>query len=103
MEELPMPTSDAIQLLRRHDPAGLLEPVPRELREKLRDDLLGSAAQVTPARSTRVRSRKPLQLVAAVALALVVGVGVAWASGALSPLAVFEDSVQQRGAAPGSL
>jgi hypothetical protein len=98
-----MPTSDAIQLLRRHDPARLLEPAPRELREKLRDDLLGSAAQVTPARSTRVRSRKPLQLVAAVALALVVGVGVAWASGALSPRAVFEDSVQQRGAAPGSL
>jgi hypothetical protein len=42
-------------------------------------------------------------LVAAVAVALVFGVGIAWAAGALSPLAVFQGSIQQRGASPGSL
>jgi hypothetical protein len=98
-----MSSSDAIQLLGRQDPAQLLEPLPRELREKLRDEVLASAARVVPTRSSRVRRRTALQLVAAGVLALILGVGVAWASGVLSPLAVFQDNVQQQGAAHGSL
>jgi hypothetical protein len=98
-----MPTSDALQLLRRHDPARLLAPVPRELREQLRDEILAHPVQGDPSRASRARRRRASQLVAAVLLALAVGVGVAWASGALSPIAVFQDNVQQDGAAPGSL
>jgi hypothetical protein len=97
-----MPADDAIHLLRRHDPARRLEPVPREIREKLRDEVLVSAMRAVQTPSSRARRTKSLQLVAAAVAALVVGVGVAWASGVLSPLAIFQNSIQQQGAAPGS-
>jgi hypothetical protein len=98
-----MPTNDAIQLLRRHDPARVLEPVPRDLREKLCAEVLASDAGVASTRSLRGRRMKSLRFVLVALLALVIGVGVAWASGVLSPLAVFQNNVQQQGATPGSL
>jgi hypothetical protein len=97
-----MLADDAIHLLRRHDPARRLEPVPRELREKLRDEVLVSAVRAVRTRNSRTRPTKSLRLVAVAVAALVVGVGVAWASGVLSPLAIFQNNIQQQGAAPGS-
>jgi hypothetical protein len=44
-----------------------------------------------------------LRVALALAAALVVGVGAAWASGLLSPLAVFENNAQSDGNPPGSI
>jgi hypothetical protein len=68
----------------------------------LRSEVVASVRRVHHFRSTP-RRHKSLQLLAAAIAALVVGVGAAWAAGAISPLAVFENNAQQNGAAPGSL
>lgn len=98
-----MSANDAIHLLRTHDPARGLEPVPPDLRKKLRDDIVASAPRVVHRSRLGARRRTSLQLLAAAIAALVVGVGAAWAAGAISPLALFENNAQQNGAAPGSL
>jgi hypothetical protein len=98
-----MSVDHALRVLRTQDPARLLEPLPRESRERLRDEVLASARHVSRPPRTQGRRLKALQLVAILAAALVVGVGVAWAAGALTPLAVFENNRQSDGSAPGSL
>src|SRR4051812_11194001 len=98
-----MSADSALRTLRRHDPARLLEPLPLELRQRLRDELLASAPSVARRARVQARHRRAVQLAAIVAAALVVGVGVAWAAGAITPLAVFESNRQSDGSAPGSL
>src|SRR5690242_5540575 len=101
-----MSSSDALQLLRAADPARDLEPVPDERRRRLRDQI--TATDWSEKRRPRPRgSQRPraVQLLAAVVVALVVGVGAAWAAGAISPLSIFETNGQQRGhdTSPGSV
>ena len=98
-----MSADDAIQLLRRHDPASRLDAVPVEVRERLCHAVIASdrdAAELSRMRSSR---RTFVPVVVACIAALALGVGVAWAAGVLSPLAIFQDNMQQQGAAPGSL
>jgi hypothetical protein len=57
---------------------------------------------VDPPRDRR-RPRRLVHVALAVATTLVVGVGAAWASGLLSPLAVFEQNAQRDGNPPGSI
>lgn len=99
-----MLTDDALQLLRRHDPARQLEPIPSALREQLRDRVIAiAAAQPAGDDTRRAPRRRTFTLLAAGVTVLVVGVGVAWAAGVLSPRALFENNLQQQGAAPGGL
>src|SRR4051794_38520072 len=91
-----MPANDALQLLRAADPARKLEPLPDEHRRLLRDRVTATdwrAAAATPT----MRSSRAVQLLAAAVLALAVGVGAAWAAGAISPLSVFENNAQHTG------
>jgi hypothetical protein len=98
-----MSVDHALGMLRTQDPARLLEPLSHERREALRDEVLASARRVARPPRARAPRLKALQLAAILAAALVVGVGVAWAAGALTPLAVFENNRQSDGSAPGSL
>src|SRR3954452_9091201 len=98
-----MSVDHALRVLCTQDPARLPEPLPQESLERLRDEVLASAPRVARPPRARARRLKALQLVAILAAALIVGVGVAWAAGALAPLAVFENNRQSDGSAPGSL
>jgi hypothetical protein len=91
-----MPANDALQLLRAGDPARELEPLRDEQRRLLRDQITSTGSVARAVRRT-TRSTRTLQLLAAAVLALVIGVGAAWAAGAISPLSVFENNMQQRG------
>jgi hypothetical protein len=94
-----MMTDDfALDLLRRHDPAAALPSADTAAREALRGRILAS-----PSRARRVRRRRPLVAAFAVAAVVVLGAGAAWASGSLSPLALFRTNPQGEGASPGSL
>jgi hypothetical protein len=96
-----MPSYDALDLLRRSDPAVRLEPLSAQERELLRDRIV-----VLPARSRprAARPRRLLTLAAAAAAVAVLGVGVAWAAGTWSPLALFQSNPQRdHGGAVGSL
>jgi hypothetical protein len=100
-----MSSRDALQLLRAADPARDLEPVPDERRRRLRDQI--TATDWSDKRAVPREPRRPraLQLLAAAVAALVVGVGAAWAAGAISPLSIFETNAQERGhdTSPGSV
>lgn len=63
-------THDVITLLRRHDPAAALRPLPEAEAGAMRDVILGSP---TAAQGRRLRRRWPLAAVAAAAVALVGG------------------------------
>jgi len=69
-----MPAPDVLELLRRTDPAGELQPVAADARERLRQAIVAEQAPPSPRRAPRRRAR--LVLVAA-ALALIVSAG-AW-------------------------
>src|SRR3954470_1716214 len=99
-----MSVNDALHLLHAADPARKLEPLPDEHRRLLRDQITATEWRPAGVRPT-TRSSRTLQLVAAAVLALVVGVGAAWAAGAISPLSVFENNAQHRGydTSPGSV
>jgi hypothetical protein len=92
-----MSSYDAIDLLRRHDPARGLEPLSDEERRLQ----LGRIVAVSPLGARR--PRRLLTLAVAVAAAAVVGVAVAWAAGALSPVALFQSNPQHDGGRPGDL
>ena len=96
-------SSDAVSVLRAHDPAQHLEPLSPDSRETLRDRVLSTAAHTCPAVRPAPRRRRAISLALAAVGALVVGVGAAWAAGALSPTAIFLNSPQQQDVAPGSL
>jgi hypothetical protein len=94
-----MSPDHALDLLRRHDPATSLPPSDAGAREELRRQIVASRTAV--ARSARRRS--PLIAGLALGAAVVVGAGAAWASGALSPVALFRQNPQAQGTSPGDL
>src|SRR4051812_5122477 len=95
-------SSNALELLREHDPARALVALDDHARQAHRDAVLSNAVG-----RELVAPRRPLRRLAHgavfVAAALVFGVGVAWASGVLSPLAVFENNAQKDGNPPGGI
>lgn len=96
-----MSSSDAVELLRRYDPASRLEAVPRQEREVLRDRIV-----VMPAPRRVVRARRSRRLVtfaAASVAAVIVGVGVAWAAGSWSPVELFQANPQHLNGSTGGL
>jgi hypothetical protein len=92
-----MSSYDAVDLLRCHDPARGLVPLPEPERRLLHDRIVAAPAPARP------RPRRLLTLAVAVAAAAVVGVAVAWAAGALSPVALFQSNPQHDGGTPGDL
>jgi hypothetical protein len=101
MEALLM-SSNALELLRESDPARTLVALDEHGRETHREQILAQPIRRSAAVSRRTFRR--LVQVAAVGVAvLVFGVGVAWASGFLSPLGVFENNAQRDGNPAGSI
>lgn len=97
-----MAAETPLRLLRAADPAASLEPLPGQHRAALCDAAIRIGRGTPVARST-VR-RRPLVRVAIAALALaLVTAGIAWAAGALTPLALFQANPESDGSAPGSL
>jgi hypothetical protein len=94
-----MTTDHALALLRRLDPGPALPAADPDHRELLRRRIVASPGAVPrpPGR------RSGLTLAVAVAAVLVAGAGAAWASGALSPAALFRSNPQGEGTAPGDL
>jgi hypothetical protein len=94
-------STDALDLLRAHDPARLLRPLDDAAR-RAQCELVMSDALRRKARGPR-RKLRVAAAVAAVLAAVLVVVGAAWACGLLSPLAVFENNAQRDGSPPGSI
>lgn len=87
----------ALDLLRRHDPAGALPAADAGAREALRRQIVASPSR--PSRS----ARRPSRLLVALAVGVAVVAGAAWASGARSPVALFRSNPQGEGTSPGDL
>jgi hypothetical protein len=94
-----MMTDHALDLLRRYDPAAALPAADADTREALRRRAVGPHSHGPRA----ARRRSPLVPALVLGLALVVGVGAAWASGALSPAALFRANPNGEGTRPGDL
>jgi len=95
-------SSDALELLRELDPARSLVALEDDARQAHCDGILRR-----PIRRGPIAARSPvpwaIRAAALVLAVLVFGVGAAWASGLLSPLAVFESNAQKDGNTPGSI
>ena len=96
-----MDVNDALAALSGADPAETLKRLEADERAAFCDRVIATRSPVGR-RAFRWR-RRARRVAIALAASLAVGVSVAWAAGALTPLSVFEDSIQQRGVAPGSL
>ena len=96
-----MAAERALSLLRAADPAARLAPLPEQQRASLRD----AAMTVGRPRASRpAPRRRPLVRIAtAVAALALLTTGIAWAAGALSPLALFQTNFESSGSPPGSL
>src|SRR4051812_36126704 len=95
-------SSNAVELLREHDPASGLVDLDERSRQAHCDEIL--AHSVWRRRTSASRPvRRFVQTVAVLAATLAFGVGVAWASGLLSPLALFETNAQRDGNPAGSV
>jgi hypothetical protein len=92
-----MSRSEALELLRRHDPASALAPASRDERQVMRDRI----KRLTP--PTRRRAGRRVAFAAAIAAAAVVGAGAAWAAGSWSPLRLFEANPQRHNGDAGRL
>jgi hypothetical protein len=97
-----MSSDYALRKLRAADPAQKLAPLSAHTRDQLRDAIT-TARDAGDAKVKRTRARRPINVIAIVAITLVLGVGVAWAAGVVTPLSVFQNSPQQQDAARGSL
>ena len=97
-----MAAENALHVLRAADPATRLEPLAEEQRLALRDAALASAPR-RRRQAVSHRRRTAFRLALAVVAVALLGTGIAWASGALSPQALFEANPQSDGSAPGSL
>src|SRR3954462_4060848 len=86
-----MATNTLYHVLRAADPAAGLEPLPADHRVALRDQVTNVAPRVHAPRSRRV-----LQIALAVIVTLALTTGIAWAAGALSPLALFQSNPRTR-------
>jgi hypothetical protein len=95
-------SSNAIEVLREYDPARSLVAFDEPSRHACRDEILSRPIRRHPTSAARPL-RRLVQTIAVLAAALAFGVGVAWASGFLSPLAVFENNAQRDGNPPGSI
>jgi hypothetical protein len=85
------------ETLRAADPARSLAP----LSEQHRLELCARVMVLAPPR--RRQRRRVSRVVLAVAAALVLTSGIAWAAGALSPLALFQSNPEHDGSAPGGI
>jgi hypothetical protein len=92
----------ALEFLRESDPARSLVAVDENARRAQREAIF---SHDVPRRSDSVcrPTTRLLRAGVAVAAALVFGVGIAWASGALSPLSVFENNAQNNENPAGSV
>ncbi|HEY3544131.1 MAG TPA: hypothetical protein VGK79_16460 [Gaiellaceae bacterium] len=97
-----MATETALSLLRAADPAANLEPLRAEHRMTLRDGAMAVGQRRAGAYPT-TRKRAVARIAIAVVAFALLSTGIAWAAGALSPLALFEANPQSDGSAPGSL
>jgi hypothetical protein len=95
-------SSNALGLLRENDPARSLTALDERARQASLEEIL-SRPMPRHAVSAARPARRLVQTIAVLAAALAFGVGVAWASGFLSPLAVFENNAQRDGNPPGSI
>lgn len=99
-----MSTDYALRKLRAADPAQKLAPLSTHTRDELRDAITAKTAPAhRDAKVKRTRARRPINVIAIAAIALVLGVGAAWATGVVTPLSIFQNNPQQRDAARGSL
>jgi hypothetical protein len=93
-----MPPSDALELLRAHDPARRLKPLTPELRAVMLGRIVASPARAPAARARRVR---PLVLIGVALAAAVLAGGAAWAAGGWSPVSLFRENPQHRSGGSG--
>jgi hypothetical protein len=95
-------SSNALELLRELDPARSLVALDERSRRGHLDAILSRPIRRRPV-AVRQPGRRLIRVAALIAAALVFGVGVAWASGVLSPLSIFENNAQKDGNPPGSV
>jgi hypothetical protein len=94
-----MAANTLLEILRAADPARLLEPLPDQHRLALRDE-----AMIIAPRSQNLRHRRrALRVAFAIVATLALTSGIAWAAGALSPLALFEANPEHDGSTPGGI
>jgi hypothetical protein len=96
-----MPSTDALDLLRRHDPARHLEAVPAADRDVLRERIVAQPAARSAPRSRR--PRRSLSVAVAVVGMAILGAGGAWAAGTWSPVALFRSNPQAHNGTTDSL
>src|SRR5437588_714092 len=96
-------SSNALELLREFDPARTLAALDEHARQAHRDHILEQPFRSSEAVNRRTVRRRFAQVAAVGVAVLVFGVGVAWASGFLSPLGLFENNAEQDGNPPGSV
>jgi hypothetical protein len=95
-------SSNAIELLREYDPASALVELDERSRQACCDEILAHPIRRQTTSASRP-VRRLVQTIGVLAAALAFGVGVAWASGFLSPLSVFENNAQRDGNPAGSI
>jgi hypothetical protein len=95
-------SSNALELLREHDPARSLTALDERDRRASSEEIVSHPIVRNPVSAARP-VRRLVQTSAVLAAALAFGVGVAWASGLLSPLTIFENNAQKDGNPPGSV
>src|SRR3954452_4244401 len=96
-----MAADTALLALRAVDPAALLEPLPEHARVALRDQAMSSEARSLAPRA--VGRKRAIRFALALAVVALLTTGIAWAAGALSPLALFQANPESNGSAPGGL
>jgi hypothetical protein len=96
-----MSSNEALDLLRRHDPARHVEAIPMAARDALRDRIV--AGRPSRAAAHAVRPRRLLSVALAVVGVVVVGAGGAWAAGRWSPVDLFQQNPQADNGTAGGL
>jgi|tagenome__1003787_1003787.scaffolds.fasta_scaffold20926589_2 hypothetical protein len=99
-----MHVDDAVRKLRIADPAQKLSPLSTAIREQLCEATIASEpAGIEPMKLRPLRARRYRHVIVIAVIALGLGVGAAWAAGVVTPLSVFQHSLQQQDATTGSL
>jgi hypothetical protein len=94
-----MAANTIYEILCAADPAATLEPLTEQHRLALRDEAMIDARHS----QRRPHRRRALRVAVAVVAALAFTSGIAWAAGALTPLALFQSNPEHDGSAPGGL
>jgi hypothetical protein len=87
------------ETLRAADPARSLDPLPEQDRLALRDQ----AMSLSPRARLRPRRETALRIVIAIVATVALTTGIAWAAGALTPLALFQSNPEHDGSPAGGL